>query len=169
MYRGYSDSRVDSVVAKNTATAVTLTALEHMKKNLSRQDWIATAGASIVFLLCAITAIYYTPLEPKTRIAIAALSVVLILMCFFLATARKRKREATSLGLGYSLWSSLDICWFWDRSPEFTVVQYLALLTAQSAAWKSLGWMGMLAVGPFLVVIGLVSIMRKVILNLLNN
>ena len=140
-----------------------------MKKNLSRRDWIATGGASIVFLLCSITAIYYTPFEPKTRIALVALSIVLMLMCFYFWQPHESGKEK----MHYWVWVTVfGVAWTFvgfGIGALIYRVSYVGLLTLQSVAWKSLGWMGPLAVGPFLVGLGLVSIMRKGILNLLNN
>lgn len=140
-----------------------------MKKSFSRRDWIANSVASIVFLLCAIAAIYYTPFEPKIRIALAALSIMLLLMCFYFWQPHESGREK----MHYWVWVTvLGVAWTFIGFGIGAViyrVSYLGLLTLQPAAWKSLGWMGPLAVGPFLVVLGLVSIMRKGILNLLNN
>ena len=140
-----------------------------MKKTYSRRDWIANGVASIVFLLCAIAAIYYTPFEPKTRIALAALSVVLLLMFFYFWQPHESGKEKMDY---YVLFTVFGVAWTFvgfGIGALIYRVSYLGLLTLHSASWKSLGWMGPLAVGPFLVVLGLVSIMRKGILNLLNN
>jgi heme/copper-type cytochrome/quinol oxidase subunit 4 len=140
-----------------------------MKKTFSRRHWIANGVASIVFLLCAITAIYYTPFEPTTRIALAFLSIVLLLMCFYFWQPHESGKEK----MDYWVWFTVfGVAWTFvgfGIGALIYRVSYLGLLTLQSAAWKSLGWMGPLAVGPLLVVLGLVSIMRKAILNLLNN
>jgi hypothetical protein len=140
-----------------------------MKKSISRRHWIANGVASIVFLFCAITAIYYAPFEPKTRIALAALSIVLLLMCLYFWQLHESGKEK----MDYWAWFTVfGVAWTFvgfGIGALIYRVSYLGLLTLQSAAWKSLGWMGPLAVGPFLVVLGLVSIMRKEILNLLNN
>jgi hypothetical protein len=140
-----------------------------MKKTFSRRDWIANGVASTVFLLCAITAIYYIPFEPKTRIALAALSIVLLLMCFYFWQPHESGKEK----MDYYVWFTVfGVAWTFvgfGIGALIYRVSYLGLLTLQSAAWKSLGWMGPLAVGPFVVVLGLVSIMRKGILTLLNN
>jgi len=53
-----------------------------------------------------------------------------------LATARKRKREDALLGLGHGLWSSLDICWFWHRSPNLPCVISWSLDTSVSRMEK---------------------------------
>ena len=140
-----------------------------MKKTFSRRHWIANGVAPIVFLLCAITAIYYTPFEPTTRIALAFLSIVLLLMCFYFWQPHESGKEK----IDYWVWFTVfGVAWTFvgfGIGALIYRVSYLGLLTLQSAAWKSLGWMGPLAVGPLLVVLGLVSIMRKAILNLLNN
>ena len=140
-----------------------------MKKTFSRRHWIANGIASIVFLLCAIIAIYYTPFEPKTRIAFAALSIVLLLVCLYFWQPHESEKEK----MDYWVWFTVfGVAWTlvgFGIGALIYRVSYLGLLRLQSAAWKSLGWMGPLAVGPFLVVLGLVSIMRKGILNLLNN
>ena len=140
-----------------------------MKKTYSRRDWIANGVASIVFLLCPIAAIYYIPFEPKTRIALAFLSVMLLLMCFYFWQPHESGKEK----MNYWVWLTVfGVAWTFvgfGTGALIYRVSYLGLLTLQSAAWKSLGWMGPLAVGPFLVALGLVSVMRKRILNLLNN
>jgi hypothetical protein len=140
-----------------------------MKKIFSRRDWIANGVASIVFLLCAISAIYYTPFEPKTRIALAALSVVLLLMFFYFWQPHESGKEKMDY---YVLFTVFGVAWTFvgfGIGALIYRVSYLGLLTLQSASWKNLGWMGPLAIGPFLIALGLVSIMRKGILNLLNN
>ena len=140
-----------------------------MKKTYSRRDWIANGVASIVFLLYAIAAIYYTPFEPKTRIALAFLSVMLLLMCFYFWQPHESGKEK----MNYWVWLTVfGVAWTFvgfGIGALIYRVSYLGLLTLQSAAWKSLGWMGPLAVGPFLIVLGVVSIMRKGILNILDN
>jgi len=140
-----------------------------MKKTFSPRHWIANSVASIVFLLYAIAAIYYTPFEPKTRIAFAALSIVLLLVCLYFWQPHESEKEK----MDYWVWFTVfGVAWTFvgfGIGALIYRVSYLGLLTLQSTAWKSLGWMGPLAVGPFLVVPGLVSIMRKEILNLLNN
>jgi hypothetical protein len=140
-----------------------------MKKTFSRRHWIANGVASIVFLLCAVVVIYYTPFEPKTRIGLVALAIVLLLMCFYFWQLHESGKEK----MHYWVWVIVfGVVWTLVGFGVGALIynaSYLGLLTLQSAAWKSLGWMGPLAVGPFLVVLGLVSIMRKGILNLLNN
>jgi hypothetical protein len=140
-----------------------------MKKAFSPRQWIANGVASIVFLLCAISAIYYAPFEPKTRIALVALSIMLLLMCFYFWQPHESGKEK----INYWVWLMVfGVVWTFVGFGIGALIynaSYLGLLALQSAAWKSLGWMGPLAVGPFLVVLGLVSIIRKGILNLLNN
>jgi len=47
-------------------------------------------------------------------------------------------------------------------------VSFLGLLKLDAAAWDALGWMGPLLIGPFVVVLGVVSMIRKMILDALN-
>jgi len=139
-----------------------------MKKAFPRRHWIASGVASIVFLLFAISVIYYAPFDPKARIALAALSIMLLLMCFYFWQPQESGKEKTN----YWVWIMVfGVAWtFFGFGIGALIyrVSYLGLLTLQPAAWKGLGWMGPLAIGPFLVVLGLVSIMRKGILNLLK-
>ena len=143
--------------------------LGDMKKTFSRRHWIANGVASIVFLLSAITAIYHTPFEPKTRIALAALSIVVLLTCFYFWQPHESGKEKMRFWIKFTVFGVVWTFVGFGIGALIYRVPYLGLLTLQSAAWKSLGWMGPLAVGPFLVILGLVSIMRKGILNLLKN
>jgi hypothetical protein len=47
-------------------------------------------------------------------------------------------------------------------------VSFLGLLKFDPAAWDGLGYMGPLLIGPFIVVLCIVSMIRKVILDTLN-
>lgn len=140
-----------------------------MKKNLSKIDWIANGLALFIFLFCTIIAIYYTPFEPKTRIALVGLSLVLIFLCFYFWQPQESGKEK----MHYWVWVTvLGVAWTFvgfGIGALIYHVSYFGILTLQSIAWKNLGWMGPLAIGPFLVAVGLVSIMRKGILNLLKN
>jgi hypothetical protein len=139
-----------------------------MKIAFSQKNWIANGVASVVFVFCAITAIYCTPFEPQTKIALGALSIILLLGCFYLWQAHEGGKEKADFWVRFTVFG---VAWtfvgLWIGSLIYRV-SYVGLLTLQSAPWEALGWMGPLAIGPFLVVLGLVSIMRKVILNLLN-
>jgi len=142
--------------------------LHDMKITFSQNCWIANGVASIVFLLCAIPAICYSPFEPKTRIALGALSIVVLLMCFYFWQLQEKGKEK----MDYWVWCTVfGVGWtfvgLWIGALIYRV-SYLDLLALQSTAWEGLGWMGPLAIGPFLVLLGLVSILRKGILKLLN-
>jgi len=94
---------------------------------------------------------------------------MLLLICFYFWQPQESGKEK----MDYWVWITVfGVAWTFvgfGIGALIYRVPYLGLLTLQPAAWKSLGWMGPLAVGPFLVVLGLVSIVRKGVLNLLNN
>jgi len=144
-------------------------ALDGMSKTLLPRHWIANSIASIFFLFFAITAIYYAPFELKIQIALVALSILLLLFSLYLWQPQESEKEMVQ----YWVWVVvLGLAWTFvgfGIGAMIYRVSYLGLLTLQPVAWKSLGWMGPLAFGPFLVVLGLVSIMRTGILNLLKN
>jgi hypothetical protein len=140
-----------------------------MKITSSQRHWIANGVASIVFLSCAIIAIYYITSDPRIRIALAALSIVVLLMCLYSWQERESGKQNTSFWIWFAVFG---VVWTFVGNGIGALiyrVSYFGLLTFQSATWKAVGWMGPLAIGPLFVVIGLVSIVRKVILNLLNN
>jgi hypothetical protein len=140
-----------------------------MKITSSQKNWIANGVASGVFLLCAVAAVYCSPFEPQTKIALCALSIILLLGCFYLWQPQEGGKEKLGFWVRFSVFG---VAWTFVGLYVGSViyrVSYVGLLTFQAAAWEGLGWMGPLAIGPFLVVLGLVCIMRKVMLNLLNN
>ena len=125
--------------------------------------------ASIVFLICAITAIYYISSDPRVQIPLAALSIVVLLICLY----SWQEREGGKQNIGFWLWFAIGgVVWTFVGSGIGALiygVSYLGLLTFKTAAWKAVGWMGPLAMGPLFAIVALVNIVRKAILNLLNN
>ena len=90
-------------------------------------------------------------------------------MCFYFWQPQETGKEK----MHYWVWVTvLGVAWTFvgfGIGALIYRVSYFGLLTLQPVAWKNLGWMGPLAIGPFLVALGLVSIMRKGVLNLLKN
>ena len=95
--------------------------------------------------------------------------IVVLLICFYFWQPQESGKEK----MVYWVWITvLGVVWtfagLWIGSLIYPA-SYLGLLTLQSADWEALGWMGPLVIGPFAAVLGLVSVMRRGILNLLNN
>jgi len=71
-----------------------------MKKTSSQRHWIANGVASIVFLICAITAIYYITSDPRVRIPLAALSIVVLLACLYFWQPREGGKQNIGFWIG---------------------------------------------------------------------
>jgi hypothetical protein len=142
---------------------------KNMKITFSRKHWIANGVASILSLFCAITVICYSPFELPTRLALVALSIVVLLMCFYFWQPQEGGKESTGFWVWFTVFGAVwTFVGLWIGALIYQV-PYFRLLTLHSAAWESLRWMGPLLIGPFIVLLGLVSIIRKGIPNLLNN
>jgi hypothetical protein len=140
-----------------------------MKMTSSQKNWIANGVASIVFLIGAIAAIYYISSDPRIRIPLAALTIVVLLICLYFW----QERESGKQNMSFWIWFAVfGVVWTFVGNGIGALiyrVSYIGLLSFESATWKAVGCMGPLAMGPLFVIIALVNIVRKGILNLLNN
>jgi hypothetical protein len=140
-----------------------------MKITSSQKNWIANGVASIVFLICAIIPIYYITSDPRIRIALAALTIVVLLICLYFW----QERESGKQNMSFWIWFAVfGVVWTFVGNGIGALiyrVSYIGLLSFEPTTWKAVGWMGPLAMGPLFVILALVSIVRKEILSLLNN
>ena len=132
------------------------------------KTYIANILASIVFLVLGVFAIRHSPFELWIQLSLGVFLVVILMTFWFLWQPQESGNESmkwwcwtTVLGL---VWSPIGL---WIGALIYHV-SFLDLLKFDPAAWDGLGYMGPLLIGPFIFVLGIVSMIRKVILDVLN-
>ena len=132
------------------------------------KTYIANILASLLFLVFSVFAIWHSPFELWIQLHLGVLLVVILMICWFLWQPQESGNESmkwwcwmTVLGLVWSLVGP------WIGALIYHV-SFLGLLKFDPAAWDGLGYMGPLLIGPFIFVLGIVSMSRKVILDALN-
>jgi hypothetical protein len=132
------------------------------------KTYIANILASLVFLVIGVFAIWYSPFELWIQLSLGVLLVVIIMIFWFLWQPQESGNESMKLWCWMTvLGLVLSPVGLWIGALIYHV-SFLELLKFDPAAWDGLGYMGPLIIGPFMVVLGIVSMIRKVILDAMN-
>ena len=129
---------------------------------------IANSLATLILVSVSAWLIWGNPIDFRYQLALSALTIVVVLMCWFFWQPQVDGREP----IRWWIWMLVfSIAWTFIGPFIGSLiyrVSYLGLLTFQDKAWGNVGYLGPLAMGPFLFVLAVVSILRGWILKIME-